>query len=181
MENNYAKQREISDNKRLPKSLQYDINRDIHSSGMDKHSLRTSIKKNSQIIDTSNQALYSENERMDNKQKSRLHVQPAMFSDEPLSKRFGGSKMNKHTRRLKSMKRNMKGKAKNKMRSIKFIVPSRKKILSRTKDNEHVNNVFRSMNKQTLSTILSKNKIIKQDSKAPMSLMQDIANNVFTL
>lgn len=153
----YAKQREISDMNRLPKSLR---------SGVDIPCKRTVNRTYDKIAEDTKKDTLSPT------QKSRLHIPRAIFSSTSVPNNVGGKKQ-------KSLKRI--GKKKRRVRSIKFIVPSRKKILNHTKDVENVNQAVYKMNKNALAKILSQNQIIKHDSKAPVGLMQNIAKSVFTM
>ena len=149
----YIKQREISDINLLPKSLQ-------------DNTLEPRKTTLNHIRDTSveNVNLDINQNKLSLSQKSRLHIPQAIFSSESISTNVGG-------RKRKSMKRTDKRK-KGGVRSIKFLVPSRKKILSSAKNVAKVNYAVSQMNKNTLAKILE---------KAPERLMQNIAQNVFTL
>jgi hypothetical protein len=64
-------------------------------------------------------------------------------------------------------------------RSVKFIMPSRKKLLSRQQATAHVGCVVHTMHSTNLAKMLVINKLIKLNSTAPVGLMRNIATGVF--
>ena len=161
MRSTYSKQRDISDNRRLPQSLQPN----------------QPVTSESRIYSPtdSNEAYAQDSapDRMSNTQKSRLNIPRARFSSEVITKHRGG-------RKKLSAKRNTL-KSPGRMRSIKITVLSRKGRLRHTQNAEHINKSVYKMNKHSLTNMLAQNKIIKPDSKAPVELMQHIAKHVFTM
>ena len=110
--------------------------------------------------------------------RSRLYIPQACFSAEDISIHHakGGQIQNAKTRIKKSFKNNRR---RHKMKSIKFVVPSRKNMAQQIKKEQTMNKAVAAMDSLHLANILKQNKLIKHQSNAPPSLMRNIAKGVF--
>jgi hypothetical protein len=88
----------------------------------------------------------------------------------------GGGKRGSAARSMKRVSRNKRSA---RSRSVKFIMPSRKKLLTKQHATAHVGSVVNTMQSNTLTEMLVTNKLIKLNSKAPVGLMRNIATGVF--
>jgi hypothetical protein len=87
----------------------------------------------------------------------------------------GGGKRRGAARSMKRASPNKRS-----VRSVKFIMPSRKNLLTKQQATAHVGSVVNTMHSNTLTEMLVTNKLIKLNSKAPVGLMRNIATGVFT-
>ena len=112
---------------------------------------------------------------------SRLYIPPAQFSTEELDtccerKAKGGSMQKTKTTAKRSFKNSHR---RHHMKSIKFVVPSRKNMMKQNRKEMKINDSVSSMNISQLASILKQNKLINAKSNAPPSLMRNIAKSVF--
>jgi hypothetical protein len=182
----YAEQRAISDSRLLPESLQQlpskrithqftrTKNRELLGDPTTMNTIKQKPSKSAngktEVSSAEWKNIIHEIGDLSEERDARLMVPRGTFSTHTVHK--GG-------RKQKSRKRSHT--SKHKMRSIQFIVPSRKKIQKRNMEENQIKKAVKKMSKKTLETVLKQNKIIKHDSKAPVSLMQNIANGVFSL
>lgn len=110
--------------------------------------------------------------------RSRLYIPRACFSLEDINVHHakGGRIQKVKTQTKKSFKNSRR---RHKMKSIKFVVPSRKNMVQQIKKEQTLNKAVATMDSSHLANILKQNKLIKHQSNAPPSLMRNIAKGVF--
>lgn len=118
-------------------------------------------------------------DEFDTKNRSRLYIPPARFSSEEIHvhrRTKGGQIQKTKNNNKRSFKNN---RHRHKMKSIKFVVPSRKNMDKQQQKEQKINKAVACLDTSQLAKILKENKLIKQQSNAPPSLMRSIAKSVF--
>lgn len=100
------------------------------------------------------------------KERSPL-VRPASYTESLVSKSKSGG-----------LKKRRKG-HRSRRRTIRISVPSKKKLQSSVRGGVHVQKALKTLSKQGLREVLTKNKLVKPGTKAPESLLRHIAAGVF--